>query len=136
MWAEEDSEQVDKQLAGLHCKECKRRRNKTFLRRCLVWKKIHLLGFKVLVSNTTNMTSLKETKKENPQGSLRWHISQISFRNVVFLQTPSQNDTGRTNVSFKKIGGGRMVGSFDVIFFKSREHHKKKKNYIHQNYTG
>lgn len=86
-----------------------------------------MLGFKVLVSNTTNMTSLKETKKENPQGSLRWHISPISFRNVVFLQTPSQNDTGRTNVSFKKIGGGRMVGSFDVIFFKSREHHKKKK---------
>lgn len=78
----------------------------------------------------------KRDKEENPQGSLRWHISQISFRNVVFLQTPSQNDTGRTNVSFKKIGGGRMVGSFDVIFFKSLEHHKKKKNYIHQNYTG
>lgn len=59
----------------------------------------------------------KRDKEENPQGSLRWHISPISFRNVVFLQKPSQDDTGRTNISFKTDWWGQNGRQFRCNFF-------------------
>lgn len=102
---------------GLDCKERTQHRNKTFLCRCLVWKKIHsvhlLLGFKVLVSNTTNMTSLKETKKKTHKAALGGIFLRKAFE--MQLSWKHRCETEQTFHS-RQIGWGRMVGSFDVIF--------------------